>query len=246
MRWASRRQFLYALAVFLFFAILAGAGWFFFVYTPPTCADGIQNQNEEGVDCNGVCSKLCVAPKIEALWVRAVPVAPGVYHAVASVKNPEDDAEGRAIPYTFSLFDAKNILIAERRGSLDLRPGETRPLFEANIITGERIPARTFVVFGDSPRWNTADRADNPLRVISQEFDEKALRLSALIENVTPTPVSEITISALLYDENEILIGASETKIDTLSPRTRREVSFTWQQPFSAPVLRVEVVPRYR
>ena len=245
MQWAFQRQFLYACSVLLVLLLLGVGGWYLFVYAPPTCSDGTQNQDEEGVDCGGVCQLLCKGPLVSALWARAVPVAPGVYHAVALVRNPDSAAETKNLPYTFSLFDAENVLVAERKGTMFLVPGESAPLFEANIQTGERIPVRTFVSFGQGT-WTKGERMENPLRVISRDLNSASLRLAASIENQTPLPVENTVITALLYDAAGTLVNASQTIVPVISSRERRDIVFTWQEPFSAPIVRIDIIPRLR
>lgn len=245
MQWSLERQLLYAAVVLLVIGALFAGLWFFFFYTPPSCSDGVLNQDEEGIDCGGACTLLCEAPDVAALWARSVKVAPGVYHAVAMVRNPESGAGAVDLPYSFSLFDAENILVAERRGSLTLEPGDVVPLFEANIVTGERIPARTFVSFGVG-EWRTMERSPNPIRITSQNLDREGLRLTASIENIIPQEVQGITLTALLYDSKDVLVAASQTTIDTLSPRATRSVVFTWQEPFTNPIIRADIVSRVK
>ncbi len=243
MRWAFKRQFLYALGVLLVVALLGTGVWLVFFYHAPSCSDGVQNKDEVGVDCGGSCKKLCQAPRVSALWVRAVPVAQGVYHAVALVRNPETDAGTSALPYTFSLYDDKDILIAERRGTMRLEPNDIVPLFEANIITGNRIPARTFIDFGQSV-WEKMVKSDNPIRIVSQSLDQDALTLSAHIENLTALSIVSTAVTALLYDVDGTLVNASQTTITDLPARAEKDIIFTWQLPFSKPVVRVEITPR--
>ena len=245
MRWAIRRQLLYALLVLTVLVGLGGGGWYLFIYTPPSCTDNVLNQDEEGVDCGGVCLKLCRAPRVSALWSRAVMIAPGVYHAVALVRNPESNAATGNLPYSFTLFDSKNILIAQRDGMMRLDAAEIVPLVEPNIVTGERIPARAFVTLGTG-NWQRAERKNLPVTVISKELDKNALRLSATIENESAVPVLNLGLTALLYDENDVLVTASQTTIDQLAARERREVTFTWQVPFTPDVVRFDVIPRLR
>ena len=243
MNWSFHQQVLYALGAFFLISIIASAMWFFVLYEKPSCADGVLNQDEAGIDCGGVCANLCEAPKVAALWSRAVKIAPGVYHAVALVRNPEPMAGTRSLPYTFSLFDSENILIAERRGVMHLDPGEIAPLFEGSIVTGERTPARTFVTF-DVGEWSTMDRVSFPVRIVSQVLDTKSLRLTANVENTSSQGIRDITVSALLYAQDEMLVTASQTILSELGPREVREIIFTWQEPFPVDILRADIIPR--
>ncbi len=243
MNWGFQHQFIYALTIFGVVALMGLGGWYWFLYEPPTCFDGRKNQNEEGVDCNGVCELLCKGPLVSALWSRAVPVAPDVYHAVALVRNPDAGSETKNLPYTFSLFDTQNSLIAERKGMMFLVPGESAPLFEANIKTNGRTPTRTFVSFGEGT-WTRGERVESPLRVVSRDLSTDSLRLVALVENQTPLSVEDVLITALLYDAKGTLVNASQTVVSVFAPRERREVFFTWQEPFSAPIVRVDIISR--
>lgn len=243
MRWALRRQFLIALGVLAVAGLSALVGWYLFLYTAPSCTDKSQNQGEEGIDCGGPCAKLCAAPTVSALWARSVEIAPGVYHAVAMVQNPQIDAGTAGLPYEFLLYDDSNILVAERSGVMRLDPGEVIPLFEPAIVTGNRVPTRTFVSFGPAV-WAKTARTEVPVRVVSQSLDSASLRLTAHVENATASPVPAFMVTALLYAADGNLVTASQTALPGLAAREGKDLVFTWQEPFSSPVVRIDIVPR--
>ncbi|MEK7063553.1 MAG: hypothetical protein AAB955_02585 [Patescibacteria group bacterium] len=240
MDWAVRRQLLYALGVFLFLACVGGLIWYFFIYEPPTCTDGLQNQGEFGPDCEGPCAKLCSIPRVDPLWARPLLVAEGVYHGVASVKNPLSNARATGLMYSLALYDDDNILIAERRGTIDLYPGETRVVFEPNIIAGSRVPVRAFMKV-DGGYWEKSDSVESPILIVSQQLDTENLRLTGVLENVTAEPVNSIIANALLYDADDIVVAASETRFAVIPGRGRQDVSFTWPTAFPRPVVRADI-----
>lgn len=242
MSWALQRQLLFALGVVVIVGAL-GVGFFFsYVYESPSCFDGEQNQDEEGVDCGGVCTLLCSAPNIHVEWARSVPVASGVYHAVALVRNSDTKAAG-TVPYTVTLFDEDNILITSREGLLPLDPGEVAPLFEANLVTGERTPSRTFVDIGEGV-FERSEREVSQAQVIQWDFDEELLRLDAVIENQVPATLSDVRVTALLFNEEGVIVGASQTFSGPLLGGERKTVTFTWQETFSDSVARVDILPK--
>lgn len=243
MPWAEKRQAMIALGTLALILLLGLGSWFIFFYHAPTCADGKKNQDETGIDCGGMCSKLCQAPRVSALWARSVKVADGVYHAVAFVQNPETAAGTDALPYTFSLYDAGNVLIAQRDGVMRLDPGESIPLLETNVVTGNRTPVRTFVEFHEAV-WKRGERAANPVVVDSERLDKDALSLTARVTNSSTAVVPKVVLTALLYDESDALVAASQTVLQNLSPRAEQNAVFTWQEPFSAPVVRFSVTAR--
>ena len=186
---------------------------------------------------------MCTVPRVDALWTRAVHTSEGVYHGVSLVKNPETGASGLGLTYRLSLFDKGNILVAERRGAFDLAPGESRVIFEPNIITGERVPVRALMKI-DGGVWDKADLEPQTIRVIPGVVDEHAHTFSAILENTTPTEVVDIIANALLFDAEGILVTASETKVPLLPARGRQEVTFTWSEPFERPILTSDIVVR--
>lgn len=243
MEWGAKKQALYALIVIAALGTVAALVAFAFLYKPASCFDGIKNQNEAGVDCEGVCSRLCMPPSVTALWARSVKVADGVYHAVAMVQNPRTDAGTESLPYSFSLYDADNILIATRDGTLSLEPGEVVPLIATNIVTGSRTPARTFISFGPAV-WNTMERAENPLTVSGASYDDATFRLSAQVNNGSVKDVPQATLTALVYGPGDILIGASQTILSGIPAHGAKNATFTWQEPFAEAVVRSVVTAR--
>lgn len=242
MRWALQRQLLFALGALVILGAIGTGVYFTYFYTPSSCFDGVLNQDEEGIDCGGSCALLCQSPNISVMWARSIKVAPGVYHSVAMVRNPNTGASG-TVSYEVSLFDEDNILITRRGGALSIGPGEIAPLFEANIVTGERIPARTFVDVLPGA-FETTEREVSPVRVLNFDLDEEALRLTATIQNQGTARVADVRVIALLYNADDTLISASQTLSGTLDIGERKEVVFTWQEAFSEGVARTDIVPR--
>ncbi len=240
MQWAARKRLQLGAGVFVSLAALATLGWYFFLYTPPSCFDAIQNQDEGGVDCGGVCALQCTAPRVDAVWTRPVQAAAGVYHVAAFVQNPLLEVGGTAIQYTMSLYDASGILVATRRGSFDLGPGESRPLFEPNIVTGARIPVRASTEL-EGGVWTRTVREQHPLNITSQSLDSTAARLTARIANSSAAPVSGALLIALVYDQSDSLIAASQTFLDSIPPRGEREAVFSWAVPFASTVGRADI-----
>lgn len=245
MPWGMKRQLFYALVVLGVVAVLVVVLGFVFFYKAPTCIDGKMNQNEEGVDCGGVCVKVCEAPAISAVWARSVKVADGVYHAVAMIRNPSTNAGTTNLPYTFYLYDADNILVAQRSGVMVLDPGETVPLLETNIVTRERAPTKTFVEFGQAV-WREKNRTQSPVIIDSEVLDTENLRLTARVSNTTPKSVPKVIVTALLYGKDEVLVAASQTILSDIPARGVVEAVFTWQENFPEEIVRTVITARTR
>jgi hypothetical protein len=245
MQWDTGRQIQYGLGLIVALAIIGVGGYFGFFYHVPSCTDGVINGKEEGVDCGGACQRLCTGPLVSVVWARSVKVAPGAYHAVALVKNPDTAAKG-VVPYKVSLFDSGNILVATREGTINLGPGDVAPLFEPNIDTGNRVPARTFIDIGRGA-WERGTRMTSPVRIVPTSSADDAntnLSLSATIQNTGSTIVPQVTVTALLYDASSTLVAASQTTVESLAAREGRAITFTWQSPFTSPAVTFDLIPR--
>lgn len=243
MQWATKKKAQLTGSIVLVLFVLMFGGWYFFIYTPSSCGDRIQNQDEENVDCGGVCDLMCKTPRVDALWSRATKVANGVYHGTALVKNPLSGAKGVGLTYSMALYDTGNILVAERRGTFDIDPGETRVIFEANVVTSERVPVRAFMKI-DGGQWTRTEPVEATIRVIPGTVDQETLRYPATIENTTSVAIYNVIANAILYDAGGILVASSETLIPVLAPRERKEILFTWALPFVRLVITSDILVR--
>ncbi len=219
MSWALKRQILYIVLLILFFSAFG-----FLIVAPrfqkaPTCFDNKQNGDEAGVDCGGSCMRACVSQveEVSVLWARAFRVIPGRYNAVAYVENP---------------------------------PSGKIAVFEPGIDIGNSIPVYTTFEFTEVPVWvqvaqekiNQAQIFISNIRLMDESTSPK---LTVSVKNNSFSEVSELGIVAILYDQNHNAISVSRTFIDTLAEEERRDVSFTWPEPFSAAVVVKEVIPIY-
>lgn len=229
--WSFRRKVLY-----LSVAAVIAAGALFtlhevFFTAVPTCQDGKQNQNEQGVDCGGACSLLCTntARTPQVLWARAFQTDVGIYTAAAYIQNQNGAAGARSVRYSFQLFDANNSLVVERDGVADLPPVQTIPIIEQNINVGTRGVARALFAFSELPTWEHIPADSIPALHISQKnLLPDGSRLSATITNNSQTDVSRIAVVAVLFDYDGVARAASKSILALLPSGSAQQVVFTW------------------
>ena len=89
------KQFIYLLFYVLCWSAVIAGIYFLFLKPAPSCFDNKQNQGEEGIDCGGPCSKVCIPQAIKTItvvnrvvWLEA---SPNNYVAFAEVKNDNSD-----------------------------------------------------------------------------------------------------------------------------------------------------------
>ena len=200
----------------------------------PSCFDAKKNQNEEGVDCGGICQRACsfnVEP-LNILWTRPFEVRPGSYDVAAFVSNPNTLLGVSSLVYRFKIYDADNILVAIKEGQTFVNPGENFVVFESNVAVGQRRPQRATIEF-ESAVWNRVEKSVPFLKADKKEFANAPFpRLSAEIQNKSIFDVGDIYAASVLFDENGNALGVSQIKIDGLKAEGAKTISFTWPVPF--------------
>lgn len=252
MNWALKRQIIF-LAIFLLFISVFS---FYFIYPffqkAPSCLDGKQNGDELGVDCGGSCLNLCLnqVDQLSVLWARSFKVVDGRYNAVAYIENHNKNSAIEKINYRFRFADKNNIYIGKREGSTTVPPSGKFAIFEPAIDIGNSIPVYTTFEFTEIPTWKSV-----PLDKIQQlnigisgivfsgENDKPAL--SAIVKNNSIFNIPEVSLVAILYDENHNAISTSRTYIEDFNREEEKEVNFTWQEAFNSKIVSKEIIPIY-
>lgn len=234
--------------MFLFFFILIGApAAYWYVTIPPTCVDGIQNQGESSPDHGGPCPLLDVTSLSPApiLWARSFAVRDGSFNSVAYIQNSNDSAGVKKVSYRFALYDTDNVLVAERTGSTFIMPGQVTPVFESAIQTGNREAVRTYFIFTADPVWERLKDRSRIVRVNDKEITDTttAPRLQATALNSSVNDLTEVLFIATIFDQAGNAFATSQTKIPKLRGNEKQDIVFTWPDPFTVPVGRIDIIP---
>lgn len=245
--WRTRRKIQYLTSVFVFVAVIFSVPIYNFLKKAPTCFDGTHNGDELGVDCGGSCILVCSADvrPVSVVWERAFTVTRGVVTAAAYAENPNFGLVAPEVPYRFQVFDAQNVLIAEKRGTTYIATDGAFVLFEGPLSGGERVPDHVAFTFDTLVPWYRRSEAPPLLEVKRQELVATTTpRIEADIYNAAVTPLSNIEVIAVAYDRLDNALGVSRTFIDTLAALDMHTVTFSWPHAFSDDVARILVLPR--
>ncbi|MDB5204739.1 MAG: hypothetical protein JWP09_767 [Candidatus Taylorbacteria bacterium] len=250
MNWGSRRKFKILGTIWAVIFIALGI----FVYTKflnkaPSCFDNVQNQDEMGVDCGGICALVCPLESRPPITVysRLFKAGPGAYSALALVENPNQNVFSTNMQYIFKVYDEKNILLFEVPGQTFVPPGRVFPIFEHSILTGNREASKiTFEINSDAIVWQKGQFIDPNIKVtnVNNEVVDTRSRITADIENDEVYAMKNMEVIAVVYDKDGNAHESSATIIDYISPSDKTNVTFTWNYKFDFDVSKIDVIPR--
>lgn len=237
MDFRTRRQLAVLAVVFL---LAGGIGYLIYarVSPPPTCQDNKTNQGEEDTDCGGPCIS-CVFKKqqpISTFWTRYVKVRENTYDVAAEIQNPNARLASTSFVYEFQLYDTAGVLVASRRGTSYLYPGETAHLVEIGLTSGRIIRKDDGVklVIKDT-EWGLADRLGPDVIAGNREYvveeDENNVRKSvvrAITQNRTLRDIPDVEISVVIFDSASNVVGMNRTILDMIAAGDTTPVRFAW------------------
>lgn len=248
--WSSRRKFTFSSIIIIGLIVIIGVPAFFYFYKAPTCMDRIMNGDETGIDCGGSCVRLCqssfLAPQIVWGGAKFEKVAEGLYNVAALIENKNVNGAALNVPYKIALFDAEGILITEQKGTVTLYAHRNSLAFNPAVNVGKRTPVKATFEFLQAPIWFKSHDALDKLAIVDKKYteDTTSSSLEVVIENRGLLPYQDINVSVILSDPNGNAIGFSRTTIDSIAPKSGREVApFTWPISRNGAVTSIEVVP---
>ncbi len=249
MSWAARRRFVILLIIgAVVVAFLAAIGIATF-YKSPSCSDGVQNQDETGVDCGGSCAYLCTEQEQPptVLFTKAIQNGEGRVDVIAKVENKNADAAAKDVPYKITLYGSDQSLIQEIPGTLDLPPGTSVPVFVPGIPSGKQSVVSAFLeIESSSPKWfsmPTDSRIIPKVSDIKQTGTMSSPRIDATLSNPSVTALTNVKAIVLVHNDKGDVIAASSTIIPLISAQGQAIAAFTWNYAFSGVPASIEVIP---
>lgn len=221
MTWSQQRQMLYGGGALMVTILLLAYPLYAIFHKTPSCFDGKQNQNETGIDCGGLCSRACVEAltPLNTKWVRFFSVGGGTYDVAASIENKNDTAGIPELKYTFKLLDGSGSMIGQVSGSTFVNAREEVILFAPRVNTGGKTPVRTELVLDAHPTWlQVATDFGNRMTVRNQSLigTDTRPQITATIVNPGPKDLSDVNVSAVVYNGRGEPVGVSSSVISTI------------------------------
>lgn len=245
MTWGQKRRLQYLSGVIGVFLIILFIFLYPLIFKTPTCTDGKKNGEEVGVDCGGICSRMCLSQISDpiSLWSRAFHVVGDTYNLVAFVNNQNINSGVENAPYVFRVYDVNNKMIGRMEGTTFIPPNKQFAVFSSRFDSGEsQIKSVVFEFTGELDWVKKESTIDNlPIFVdnISMGDDVKSPSLSARVKNESIYDLPTFDLIAILYDVDNNAINVSKTFKDGLAGGESITVYFTWPEPLSStPVIK--------
>lgn len=222
----------------------------YFAFKPEeTCTDGKQNQNERGVDCGGVCQKECDTIIAQDLKIGKIGVVfsgiSGKYDFYAKVTNPNAVFGDKNFAYEINLKDEAGSVIATKKGSSFILPGEEKYVVETNIDAPSVPFSQEFKIF--SSDWiRFEDYYEKPdIQIINKNYSEISdgigfANAQGLLRNRSPFDFGSIKIQIALKDSADNVIALNSTEMKTIKAGEDRDFKISWPSSFPGTVSTME------
>ena len=233
----------------LLFFVLGTAG--FIAFKPqPSCFDSKQNQNEENVDCGGICTLACVEEMIgNDLLVREITFIEtnkGKYDIVARIFNPNNDIGAGSFSYVLSLKDDSGNEVARTSGLNFILPQETKSLLALNLESTQS-PTKVVIELSNF-EWQRLRgyQAKPELNIYSKRYMEKPDAtvfgaVTATLVNDSVNDFRKVELKVILRDMKGNPLAANQSEMQTVTVGREQDIRIVFPEPFAGVVSSVEI-----
>ncbi len=220
----------------LYLIIVVGIfAWIYrsFIYAAPSCFDNVQNQNEEGIDCGGVCAKACTSGlEITVGDFKTFVSAPGRGTFLARVENHNTGFGAKSFQYEFDIYDASGTVIASVPGQSFIYDSEVKYLVLANVAVPAAMDHAGLAVTGvnwvPASEMGLVPQFGNPLTITGNAMTSNTATVTGVLTDNDISAFNNILIVAVFYGNSGLPIGASQAQLDAIAPHETKNFSVSY------------------
>lgn len=204
-----------------------------------SCFDGVQNQDEEGLDCGGVCAAVCLPAGLRPLEGvgrvlafrqgedRPFDGAQGRATVLAQVANPNLDQAAESFDYSFVFKNDENKAVFEAKDSSFAYAGEVKYLLLPNTLVSEKFSYVELKIGNISwvPAIEMGGLPSFSVSGLKTGIEGNVLSAEGQVLNTDTSPFPSVNIVAVFRGQYGQIAGASETTIENLLPNETRPFS---------------------
>ncbi len=195
------------------------------IFPAPTCVDGIQNQNEEGIDCGGSCENCELKSlRLEVGGVDILQVGEKS-SLLVKVKNPSRNFGALRIPYQFEIEGVLGESIKVVEGELNISGGDEKYIAEVGLdIKTSDIGKATFTL-GDFKFIDEKNLLEYNVEIENMEtsFPGEIVQVKGFITDDSGSTISKIVLTALFYANEGNLVNVGTAVLSNLEAFEKRD-----------------------
>jgi len=237
-------------SVYLLIFLVLGTGGYMAFKPQPSCFDGKQNQNEEDIDCGGICALACMEEIVgNDLLVREItfiPTGEGKYDIVARIFNPNNDIGAARFRYSLFLKDTNGKELVRVSDVNFILPQETKTLLALNLESAE-LPAKAVIELSNF-EWQRLRgyQAKPELNIYSRRYVEKPDEtvfgaVTATIVNDSLFDFRTVKLKVVLRDTAGVPLAANQSEMQTVTVGREQDIRIVFPGSFAGSVSQVEI-----
>jgi hypothetical protein len=236
--------------IFLFFVFFLFLSLYLYFKPQPSCFDGKQNQNEQGIDCGGICAQECDNVKAQPLIVEEFGIiSSGLekkYDFYARINNPNAVFGSKKFDYTVQFKDFNGEIITTRKGSDFILPREKKYIVIENVDSDSKpIKANLKINNSNWVKFNNYYKKPD-VEIINKKYNEVSNGINfaevyGLLKNNSPYDFNSIKIKVILKDDKDKVVALNSTQMNTINSGEQRDFKLFWPHRFNGSVSNMEV-----
>lgn len=218
------KQLIYGLFYIILFGAIIFGIYSIYIKPAPSCFNGVQDQNEEGIDCGGVCSKFCLPSNLIDIetsgQAQIFHPASSSISVMAEVQNRNADFAAQDLPYKFSFYDNQGNILYERYGNSFVYASEIKYITEFNLNFPDAYKIVTVGFSVGEAKWVPKSLFGQPQlakQSLNTASSSKGLTATGNFINNGTVPVKKVMIFAVFYGKLGPA-GISGSEIDDIAP----------------------------
>jgi hypothetical protein len=218
------KQVVYGAAFLLILFFVGFLVWAKNFHTAPTCFDKKQNQNEEGVDCGGVCARVCTQNAKQIEQAGSVFYGfPDQEHLelMAKVQNPNSALAARSFSYVFRLYKEDGTY-ADIGGTASLYADDVSYVTEIRKKSeyGGFVPSQAAFLIGENVVWEKAEYFKKPQVAVRDKqvaLLPGGIEVAGHIANEGTIGIPSVVLSAVFYGTLGQVVGVSRSELNEIA-----------------------------
>lgn len=242
------------LVIILIYLIIFGgiAFWIWQKNRPvPSCTDGKLNQNEESVDCGGVCAacvETIVAKPFQVVGVTMVVGGQDRYDVIAEIKNPNPLYGAENFIYEIILRDADGVEIERIQNTGFILPNQQKYVAQLNIPSANPPARAEIVIPTDQVEWVKFTSYEDPDFVINGKRFGKVenggtnyAEAFGIVHNRSTFDFQRVNITVVIKDLDGKPLAVNKSFMGDFEGLRQRDFNLGWPYRFPGEMSSLDV-----